>query len=141
MKKALLILAAICVVGGVGYAAASKVWGFPVFGAYLPGAKEGKVAEKLTIMSLGRFMTNLTDPGRFIRVSVEVEMPSDKADLFTEKMSEFKTDIYALLRSKSFEEMLGENGLRILQSEVHERMEAKCPATIKNVFFSEFILQ
>lgn len=140
MKKALLILAAICVVAGVGYAAASRVWGFPLLGAYASG-EERKAEERLAVISLGRFMTNLIDPGRFVRISVEVEMPCDKTELFTAKMSEFKTDIYALLRSKSFDELLGEDGLRVLQTDVYERIDAKCPAIVRNVFFSEFILQ
>ena len=32
MRKVLLVLLALVVTAGVGYLAASKVWGFPIFG-------------------------------------------------------------------------------------------------------------
>ena len=57
------------------------------------------------------------------------------------KIPEVKTDIYALLRSKTYEELIGETGLRDLQVDVLERIEERCPGIVKNVYFSEFIIQ
>ena len=139
-KKLVLIVAAILVMGVAGYFTASKVWGFPIFET--PG--EGKGAApviKTTIVNFGQFMTNLTEPGRFIRISVEVETVRERAEGLTEKISQLKTDIYALLRSKSYEDLSGEGGLRELQENMLDRINTTCPGCFTNVFFSEFIVQ
>lgn len=139
MKKVLLVVLALVVTAGVGYVAASKVWGFPMFGGAPRAKAEPEV--KLALISLGQFMTNLADSGRYIRVTVDLEVDSDKSANVTDKSSELKTDVYALLRSKNYTDLSGENGLRSLQKEIRDRMEAKCPDVVKNVFFSEFVIQ
>jgi flagellar basal body-associated protein FliL len=131
---------AVVIFAVLGYFAASKVWGFPLFGG---GAKEPKEepAAKSSMVSLGQFMTNLSDNNRYIRVTVDLEIDSSKSQDVTEKTSELKTDVYALLRTKSFKELSGEDGLRTLQTQIKERFEGKLPGAVRNVFFSEFIVQ
>ncbi len=140
-KKLILIAAIVLVMGVAGYFTASRVWGFPIFGA--PGDAEfgGTPVVKTTTVNFGQFMTNLVEPGRFIRISVEVETIREQAEGLTEKMSQLKTDIYALLRSKSYADLLGEDGLRNLQSDMLQRIDSTCPDCFTNVFFSEFIVQ
>lgn len=139
MKKILLVVLALVVTAGVGYVAASKVWGFPMFGGEPRAKAETEV--KVTVISLGQFMTNLADSGRYIRVTVDLEVNADKSAGVTDRASELKTDVYALLRSKTYAELSGENGLRTLQREIRDRMESKCAGAVKNVFFSEFVIQ
>lgn len=140
MKKVIIIVLAVVVFLGAGYFAASKVWGFPMFGG---SAKETKKEPeiKVSMVSLGQFMTNLVDHGRYIRVTVDLEIDTAKSADVTTKTSEFKTDVYALLRSKTYTELTGEGGLRSLQAEIKSKLDAKCPDTILNVYFSEFIVQ
>ncbi len=140
-KKLVLVVAAVLVMGLVGYFSASKVWGFPVFGAPGSVGLTGTPVVKTTTVNFGQFMTNLIEPGRFIRISVEVETVREHAEGLTERMSQLKTDIYALLRSKSYTDLLGEDGLRDLQRDMLQRIDSTCPDCFTNVFFSEFIVQ
>lgn len=139
MKKTLVLLSLILMVCAVGFLAASKVLGFPLFGLAASGSQEKD--PKTAVISLGQMITNLSDPGRFIRLTVDVEVEARRSQEFTARMSEVKTDIYALLRSKSYLELTGENGLRNLQKEIKDRLDAKWPGSVRNVFFSEFIVQ
>ena len=77
------------VFAAVGYVAASKVWGFPLFG----GTAGPKKADepKSAMVSLGQFMTNLADRNRYIRVTVDLEVDSSRSAQITEKLSELKT--------------------------------------------------
>jgi len=132
------VVLGIVVFAVVGYVAASKVWGFPLFG----GASPKKAEEPKSVMiSLGQFMTNLADRNRYIRVTVDLEVDSSRSAQVTEKLSELKTDVYGLLRSKTYEELTGENGLRNLQRDIKARMDSKFQGAVRNVFFSEFIVQ
>ncbi len=135
-----VVVLAVVIFAGLGYFAASKVWGFPVFGG---GAKEPKKepVAKSAMVSLGQFMTNLADNSRYIRVTVDLEIDSNKSQDVTDKTSELKTEVYALLRTKSFKELSGEDGLRNLQRDIKARFEARVPNAVRNVFFSEFIVQ
>ena len=142
MKKVLLIVAVVLMVATLGYMGASKVWGFPMFGFRPPSGEEGPAGEPtMSLVSLGQFMTNLVDTGRYIRISVEVQVIADKATEVTDRASELKTDLYGLLRSKTFEELTGESGLKELQVDILARIESRCPGIAKDVFFSEFIVQ
>lgn len=138
-KKVLVLAIAILVVCASGYVAAAKVWGFPILGlAADPGDQR---AQKTCVISLGQFTTNLADYGRFIRVTVDIEVNSSKAQEITGMASELKTDIYALLRSRSYAELGGESGLRSLQQDMREVLAQKCPGAVSNVYFSEFLIQ
>lgn len=138
-KRALVIVLAVVVFAGLGYLAASRVWGFPLFGG--SGAPKKAPEAKSVMISLGQFMTNLADNNRYIRVTVDLEVDGSRSEEITEKVSELKTDVYGLLRSKTFAELTGEDGLRDLQKEIKTRLEAKFPGVVRNVFFSEFIVQ
>jgi flagellar basal body-associated protein FliL len=86
-------------------------------------------------------MTNLSDHNRYIRVTVDLEIDSSKSQEITDKVSELKTDVYGLLRSKTYAELTGEDGLRNLQKEIKARLDAKFSGIVRNVFFSEFVVQ
>ena len=139
MRKVLLVVLALVVTAGVGYVAASKVWGFPVFGDRQETSAESEL--KLALISLGQFLTNLADSGHYIKVTVDLEIDAQRAAQVTDRASELKTDVYALLRSKTYADLSGENGLRNLQKEIRDRMDSKYPNVVKNVFFSEFVIQ
>lgn len=135
----MVILLAVVVFAAVGYVAASKVWGFPMFGS--GGAPKKAQEAKSAMVSLGQFMTNLADHNRYIRVTVDLEIDGSRSQEVTERVSELKTDVYGLLRSKTYAELTGENGLRNLQKEIKSRLDSKFQGTVRNVFFSEFVVQ
>lgn len=141
LKRIIVIVLALVIFIGIGYFAASKVWGFPTFGGGGGRQPRKEQEAKSAMVSLGQFMTNLVDHGRYIRVTVDLEIDSSRSQEVTDKTSELKTDVYALLRSKTYAELTGENGLRNLQTEIKTRLDAKSPKAVRNVYFSEFIVQ
>lgn len=137
-SQRVMILVVLLALGIAGYAVASRVYGFPFMGLPAPQSPEPVPG----VYSLGLMVTNLQDPGRFIRVQIDLELyDGSKANLISQRSSEIKTDIYALLRSKTYEELTGENGLRNLQKDLVERLNKKLMGLVKNVYFSEFIVQ
>ncbi len=142
MKKWVWIAAIVIVALAVGYAVAARSWGLP--GLPLANSNGGgkNSAETALTCCLGQFITNLKDSGRFIRISLDLEaVDSHSQKQLVTRSSELKTDIYALLRSKTYEELAGEEGLRNLQKAILDRIEAKCQGMVKEVFFTEFIIQ
>ena len=138
MKKVIIGAALVLVALIGGYIVAGKVWGFPILTT--GHANEG--TEKTVVYSMGQFVTNLLDPCRFVRVTLDLKvLDIPQNEQLTEKMSELRTDIYALLRSKTYAELVGEEGLRDLQQHILDRINLKCPDIVQNVFFSEFIIQ
>ncbi len=138
MKKVITVAAIALVALVAGYVVAARAWGFPM----VLNGREKPAPKKTLTYCLGQFITNLMDSGRFVRITLDLEIPDTQgSEELTAKVSELKTDIYALLRSKSYEELMGETGLRNLQKDIFDRIEAKCPGIVEDVFFSEFIIQ
>lgn len=139
MKKAVLTIVIVVMAITAGYVVAARAWGLP---PALGNSEKQHSPESTLTCSLGQFITNLMDSGRFIRITLDLEITDVNSHKQLEaKTSELKTDIYALLRSKTYEELIGEEGLRNLQKDILDRIEAKCPGMVKEVFFSEFIIQ
>lgn len=125
---------------GLGYAVAAKAWVLP--GVQTGGGQNTTEIDSELICSLGQFVTNLRDSGRYVRITVDLQAMDRKSqEELTARASELRTDIYALLRSKHYEDLEGEEGLRNLQKAVLERIDAKCPGAVRAVFFTEFLIQ
>ncbi len=139
MKRTVLVAVIVVVAITAGYLVAARGGGLP---PVLGSSEKQQSPETTLAYSLGQFITNLMDSGRFIRVTLDLEVTDANSHKQLEtKSSELKTDIYALLRSKTYEELVGEEGLRNLQQDILDRIETKCPGMVKEVFFSEFIIQ
>ncbi|MBE3518691.1 MAG: flagellar basal body-associated FliL family protein [Firmicutes bacterium] len=136
--QGLLVAVVLLALAVAGYAVASRVYGFPFLGLPAPRSPEPVPG----MYNLGLMVTNLKDPGRFIRVQIELELyDGSKANLVSQRAAEIKTDIYALLRAKTYDELVGEDGLRNLQADLVERLNKKLAGLVKNVYFSEFLIQ
>ncbi len=126
----------------VGYSVAARAWGLP---GLLPPGDTGNYEEKAgieSVYSLGQFITNLKDSGRYVRINLDLQAVDDYSlQQLVKRNSEIKTDIYALLRSKTLEELSGEMGLRNLQTEIFDWFNSKYPGMVAEVFFTEFIVQ
>lgn len=137
-SQGLMVVVVLLALAVAGYAVASRVYGFPFLGLPAPRSPEPVPG----MYSLGLMITNLKDSGRFIRVQIELELyDGNKASVVSQRASEIKTDIYALLRSKTYDDLSGEGGLRSLQTELLEELNKKLPGLVKNVYFSEFLVQ
>ncbi|HHX10830.1 MAG TPA: flagellar basal body-associated FliL family protein [Firmicutes bacterium] len=140
MKRWIWVAVIVVASLAVGYTVAARAWGLP--GVQLGSGQQEKDIDTTLTCSLGQFITNLKDSGRYIRVTLDLQaLDSESHKQLTNRSSELKTDIYALLRSKQYEELVGEEGLRNLQKDVLERIDAKCPGMVRAVFFTEFIIQ
>ncbi|HHY17293.1 MAG TPA: flagellar basal body-associated FliL family protein [Firmicutes bacterium] len=138
MKKVVLVTAIVLIALVAGYVVAARAPGFPL----VLNDRDKLSTGKTLTYSLGQFITNLMDSGKYIRVTLDLKiLDSRESEDLLAKVSELKTDIYALLRSKTYEELIGETGLRSLQQDILDRIEAKCPGIVEDVFFSEFIIQ
>lgn len=138
MKRILVGTSIVVILALAGYLTASQVWGFPVFGAGEAGAVKPK---ETSTVSLGQFITNLKDDGRFIRATIECAVVKGSLPLFNENLGKAKTDVYALLRSKTYSGLCGDEGLQILREDIAEVLSEEYPGAIKDVYFSEFIIQ
>lgn len=138
MKNVVLVTAIVLIALVAGYVVAARAPGFPL----VLNDRDKLSTGKTLTYSLGQFITNLMDSGKYIRVTLDLKiLDSRESEDLLAKVSELKTDIYALLRSKTYEELIGETGLRSLQQDILDRIEAKCPGIVEDVFFSEFIIQ
>jgi flagellar FliL protein len=143
-KKLIMIIAivaAVVIVGAGGY------FGYTIFsGKAKAGGKdvqgEGK-AGKSVLITADPFVVNLSDPGRYLKVSMqfEVDDPANQP-LVTEKMPKLRDAIITLLSSKSSESVSGPEGKFQLKDEILLRAnQAMGKDVIKNLYFTEFVMQ
>ena len=112
-------------------------------------AKEGPVVDEEIIdftgitVPLGSFTTDLRDNNRRIaRVELVVEVENKKAvDQIEERMIQLQDKIITVLRSKSADELKGNEGKDSLTQELKEGLEEFLSYRIVNVYFNEFIVQ
>lgn len=144
MKRIVLAAVTTIVVLAVGLFVASKFLGVSVWPVNKTQAagNDGSTKRPPVTLSLGQFVTNLAEAGRYARISVDLELENEETlRTVSSRMSELKTEIYALLRSKSYADLAGEEGLRQLQKDILERIRKRYPTGVKNVYFSEFLIQ
>lgn len=105
---------------------------------------KNKLNEKIIIYSPGKeFLTNLKDTGRFIKVSIDLEV-SDKKNLkpLEERTSEVRDAIISVLRNKTAEEIEGSEGQNKLKQEIIDSLNKMFgQKVIVNVYFNDFVVQ
>lgn len=102
MKKVVLVTAIVLIALVAGYVVAARAPGFPL----VLNDRDKLSTGKTLTYSLGQFITNLMDSGKYIRVTLDLKiLDSRESEDLLAKVSELKTDIYALLRSKTYEEL------------------------------------
>ncbi|KJR42853.1 Flagellar basal body-associated protein FliL [Candidatus Magnetoovum chiemensis] len=105
-------------------------------------AAEGE-AEKPVLISLKDFVVNLTDAGRFMKVTIEVEIKDVKYQPTVEEaLPKLRDAVIILLSSKSYESILGPEGKFQLKDEILVRLNQTLGKDlIKNLYFTEFVVQ
>ena len=141
-KSVVLIVIVTLVALSAGYIVASKVWGFPIFGAPSDGNNQKAETDKTVMYNLGQFITNLVDPGKYIRVTIEIEMldTPQSQDLIS-NISEIKTDIYALIKIQNIRRTAWRVGIKRPTGRHTERIDLKCTLAWLGTCISEFIIQ
>lgn len=140
-RKGLLIviimLAAAIGAGGFAYMQFSQSKG----GAE---AKEDKRPTKSALIALDPFVLNLAEHGRFLKVSMQLEIADAAQEpLVNEKIPQLRDAIITLVSSKSAESVSSPEGKFQLKDEILLRANQAVGGgvTFKNLYFTEFVMQ
>ena len=106
--------------------------------------EKNKLNEKIITYSPGKeFLTNLKDSGRYIKVTIDLEV-ADKKNLkpLEERTSEIRDTIISVLRNKTSEEIEGSEGQKKLKQEIIDSLNNMLgQKIIVNVYFNDFVVQ
>jgi flagellar FliL protein len=113
-------------------------------GEGLPGPdKETKVIG--VIFVLEPFTVNLADPKgkRYLKLKVELELNDEKAlEIATLATPKLRDMVIMMLTSLSFEEVMTPEGKIRIRDELLERFnQILRPTKVKNIYFTEFVVQ
>ncbi|QNO16426.1 flagellar basal body-associated FliL family protein [Alkalicella caledoniensis] len=95
-------------------------------------------------VQLGAFTTDLRDTNRnrIIRVEISVEVDDNKAIAqIEERYIQLQDQILSILRSKTADELKGEEGKKALSEELKVGIEQFLSHKVVNIYFKEFIVQ
>jgi len=102
-----------------------------------------KEAIKSALIALDSFVLNLSEQGRFLKVTMQFEL-ADAANqqLVTDKMPQMRDAIITLMGSKSVESVSSAEGKLQLKDELILRANQAVGKDIfKNLYFTEFVMQ
>jgi flagellar FliL protein len=134
----------ILLIGGGGFFAYTK------FLAPQPTAEESAAIQKEQqvigeIFGLEPFVVNLADPKgkRYLKVKIELELENLAAvDKATKVAPKLRDMVIMMLTSLSFEEVMTPEGKIRIRDELLERFnQIMRPDRIKNIYFTEFVVQ
>ncbi len=136
------IIAVVVILAGVG-----GYFGYTHFvpkgkGQDKEAAKDAKAA-KGVLIPVDAFVVNLSDPGRYLKVTMQLEIDDPlNQPLVTEKMPKLRDAIITLLSSKSSEAVAGPEGKFQLKDELLLRVnQAVGKDVIRNLYFTDFVMQ
>lgn len=141
-KKSLLIVTVILVIALAGGAAAYIA--FFSSGQSHEAGKESKKALKPALIALDPFVLNLAEHGRFLKVSMQLEIEdSSQQALVNEKIPQLRDAIITLVSSKSAESVSSPEGKFQLKDELLLRANQAVGGGVvfKNLYFTEFVMQ
>jgi flagellar FliL protein len=142
-SKSLILIIVVLVVALAGGIAAYLLL---FSGAHKPAAetkKEEVKDAKTTLVALDAFVLNLSERGRFLKVSMQFELTSAmNLPLVTEKNPQLRDAIITLVSSKSVESVSSPEGKFQLKDELLLRAnQAMGKDVFKNLYFTEFVMQ
>jgi len=110
-------------------------------GAGESSAKDDK--GKPVLFSLDPFVVNLSEPGRYLKVTMQFEMPGDSNQaLVTEKVPILRDTIITLIGSQSYEYVASPEGKLQLKDEIILRTNrAIGKEAFRNLYFTDFVMQ
>lgn len=107
-------------------------------------AKEDKKPTKSALIALDPFVLNLAEHGRFLKVSMQLEIAdASQEPLVNEKIPQLRDAIITLMSSKSAESVSSPEGKFQLKDEILLRANQAVGGgvTFKNLYFTEFVMQ
>ncbi len=141
-KKMIILLGGLALILGVG-----GYFGYTLFFQDSHGAKashkENKEPEKIAIIALDPFILNLYDPGRHLKVAIQLELKDAKDEVqVKERTPKLRDIIIMLLSSKTVDSVSSPEGKFQLKDEILLRAnQAMGKELFKNVYFTDFVMQ
>jgi len=97
------------------------------------------------MLALKPFVVNLSDPNgkRYLKVQIEIEIESPLAvERVTKSVPKLRDMVIIMLTSLTFEEVMTPEGKIRIRDELLERFnQVLRPDRIKNIYFTEFVVQ
>jgi len=144
MKKSVMTKVLIGVLGAVLLLGAVAAVAYVVTMRVLNPPEAEEEAQPTFQVELGEFTTNLADLDgrRFIKVKIEAEVSgSGVIQELREKSSLIRDQILGILRSKTYAEVNGEEGMRELGEEIVTRLNSLLErGIILRLYFLEFVV-
>ncbi|MDA8086548.1 MAG: flagellar basal body-associated FliL family protein [Nitrospiraceae bacterium] len=106
-------------------------------------AKHDRPAEKSVLVPMEPFILNLSDPGRFLKLTMQLEV-EDQADapLIDGLKAQIRDAVITLISSKSVDDLSTAEGKMQLKDDLVLRVnQVAGKPVVKNVYFTEFIMQ
>jgi len=107
------------------------------------GKKEEKKETKTVLVGLDSFVVNLSEQGRFLKVTMQFEVADVlNQPLVADKTPQIRDAIITLVSSKSVESVSSPEGKFQLKDEILLRAnQAVGKDVFKNLYFTEFVMQ
>ncbi|RMG01460.1 MAG: DUF4366 domain-containing protein [Nitrospirae bacterium] len=141
-KMLIIIVLALVILGGGGAFAYLKFFSHP---KEAEAKKEEEVVkeEQPVLFDLDPFVVNLTDRGRFLKVTMKLELVDQKYQpLAEEKVPHIRDAVITLISSKTAESISTPEGKFQLKDELLMRANASIGKDVfKNIYFTEFVMQ
>jgi len=108
-----------------------------------PKEETVKIDKELMMVTIGdSFVNNVKDSKKICKLTMQVEIYKEVAELITYRESEIRDKINALIRSKTEADLDGREGQEKLQKEIVSIIQKIINSKkIKSVYFDEFIVQ
>lgn len=102
-----------------------------------------KEKEKAVLIQLDPFILNLSEPGRFVKLTIHLEVKNEKIQQYVnDRMPKIRDSIITLVSSKSADVLSTPEGKFQLKDELLLRVnQAIEKDLIKNIYFTEFVIQ
>jgi flagellar FliL protein len=137
-KKLIIIVAAAAVL-----VIAAGIAGYFMFLGGKSSVKKEAPVVKASLIALDPFVVNLAEPGRFLKMSIQLELSDPVSQpAVAEKIPQLRDTIITLMGSKSMESVSSSEGKFQLKDEIILRANQAVGKDIfKNLYFTEFVMQ
>ncbi len=141
-KLLIIIILVLALGGGGGFFAYTKFFSHPKE-AEADKEEETSKEELPALFNLDPFVVNLTDRGRFLKVTMKLELIDKKYETVAEeKTPHIRDAIITLISSKTAESISTPEGKFQLNDELLMRANASVGKDVfKNIYFTEFVMQ
>ncbi len=144
-KLIIIIVVALAVLGGGGFFAYSKFLAPKKESASEEAKKKEDIIleEQPMLFDLQPFVVNLADRGRFLKITIKLELIDQKYEKLAEaRVPQIRDAIITLISSKSADSLSTPEGKFQLKDELLMRANSATGRDIfKNVYFTDFVMQ